>query len=136
TRVGDTETEEFVFRICAESNGGIPMRQARVTEPGVLAANRAGMELVTGEIVSFIDDDAAARPDWLRRIERWFASDPKLGAVGGRDVIHTKNGKVEKRTKTVGRIFWYGRIVGNHEKVFQGSCYAEHLKGVNMSFRR
>jgi hypothetical protein len=94
------------------------------------------MKHLAGDIVCFIDDDAAARPDWLRRIEKWFACDERLGALGGRDVIHTEKGVRERHTDTVGRIYWYGRIVGNHEKIFQGSARAEHLKGVNMSYRR
>jgi hypothetical protein len=134
--VGDDETDAFVSLLVASHRGPTDLRHGRVAEPGVLAANRKGMELVRGDIVCFIDDDAAARPDWLLRIERWFATRPELGAVGGRDVIHTANGVVAKRTKTVARIYWYGRIVGNHEKIFEGSCEAEHLKGVNMSFRR
>lgn len=136
TRIGDAETESYVSSVLASHAGPVRLLRARVSEPGVLAANRAGMALVTGDIVSFIDDDAAARPDWLGRIETWFASDSKLGALGGRDVIHTERGVVERRTKTVGRIHWYGRIVGNHEKIFEGSAEAEHLKGVNMSYRR
>lgn len=136
TRVGDEETEEYVSARVAAHDGPVLLRHARVAEPGVLAANRAGMAQITGDIVCFIDDDAAARPDWLGRIESWFASDAKLGALGGRDVIHTADGVLEQRTRTVGRIYWYGRIVGNHEKIFEGSAEAEHLKGVNMSYRR
>ncbi len=135
TRERDAETESFVLGLLSQDNG-VLMRHGRVSEPGVLAANRVGMALVTGSVVAFLDDDAAARPDWLSRIERWFSENPRLGALGGRDVIHTPSGVKQKSTRTVGRIFWYGRIVGNHEKVFRGVAPAEHLKGVNMSFRR
>jgi GT2 family glycosyltransferase len=137
TREGDTETEELVVECIRSYRGPVQLSHGRVNEPGVLAANREGMKLVNGDIVCFIDDDAAARPDWLRRIERWFADDPKLGALGGRDVIHTEKGVVERHTRTVGRIYWYGRIVGNHEKVLmRGVADADHLKGVNMSYRK
>jgi cellulose synthase/poly-beta-1,6-N-acetylglucosamine synthase-like glycosyltransferase len=136
TRLGDTDTEAYVEQMLNTYSGPVRFRHGRVEEPGVLAANRVGFELLSGDIVCFIDDDAAAKPDWLRRIERWFAADPKLGAVGGRDIIHTQDGIVEVPAKTVGRIRWYGKIVGNHEKVFKGAAYADHLKGVNMSYRR
>ncbi len=135
TRVGDTDTEDFVEETLQTYRGPAVFRHGRVTEPGVLAANRVGMKLLTGNIVCFIDDDAAAWPDWLERIEHWFDSDPKLGAVGGRDIIHTERGVVESSATTVGRIYWFGKIVGNHEKHFDGVAYAEHLKGVNMSYR-
>jgi GT2 family glycosyltransferase len=135
TRVGDTETEQFVSGLLSRDIG-VPIRHGQVSEPGVLAANGIGLGLVAGDIVAFVDDDAAARPDWVARIARWFSDNPRLGAVGGRDVIHTEEGVQQKPTRTVGRISWYGRIVGNHEKVFHGTAPAEHLKGVNMSFRR
>ena len=45
------------------------------------------MEAAEGSIVCFMDDDAAARPDWLERIERHH-SDPTVGGAGGRDVVH------------------------------------------------
>jgi glycosyltransferase involved in cell wall biosynthesis len=135
TRNGDTDTEQYVARLLADRKD-IPIKHGRVSDAGVLAANRVGLDVISGDIVAFLDDDAAAWPDWLSRIERWYANDPKIGAVGGRDVIHTERGVVRKTTKTVGRISWYGRIVGNHEKVFRGAAEVEHLKGVNMSFRR
>ena len=116
--------------------GPVRLRHATVHRPGVLAANIAGIAEVTGDIVSFIDDDAAARPDWLRRVEAHFCADPTVGAVGGRDVQHAAAGVPEERATVVGRITWYGRIVGNHHKISEGKRHVHHLKGVNMSFRR
>src|SRR5262245_59918316 len=39
-----------------------------VARPGVVAAMNAGLAAATGAIVAITDDDAAPRPDWLRRI--------------------------------------------------------------------
>ncbi len=136
TRVGDAPTEELVGGLLQSYSGPVSLCHGRVEEPGVLAANRVGMKLVTADTVSFIDDDARAHPDWLARIEKWFESDPTIGAVGGRDITHTDNGIVAHRARTVARIYWYGRIVGNHESIYPRSSEAQHLKGVNMSFRR
>lgn len=136
TRAGDDETEKYVAELMRGRPGPTLLQHARVTAPGVLEANRAGMRLVSGDIVCFIDDDAAARPDWLRRIEAAFAADPALGAIGGRDLQHTTEGIRDERTTTVGRIFWYGRVVGNHHKDLRGARHVDTLKGVNMSFRR
>lgn len=136
TRMGDTATEAYVENLLGTNRTSVAVRHARVERAGVLAANRAGFPLVTGDIVSFIDDDAAAHRDWLRRIEARFDSDPTLGAVGGRDILHTQDGVVEERVSRVGEISWYGRVIGNHEKIVNGSRYVDHLKGVNMSFRR
>jgi len=133
TRSGDADTEAWVGERAAAARGPVHVRHVRVDEPGVLAATRAGLRAVRGDVVAFIDDDAAARQGWLSRIEAWFAREPRLGALGGRDVIE---GEPEERADQVGRITWYGRVIGNHEKAFSGSAKVEHLKGVNMSFRR
>ena len=137
TREGDTQTETFVSGLIASQYGSVRLVHATVAQPGVLAANRVGIAQVTGDIVCFIDDDASARPDWLRRVEAHFLADDRVGAVGGRDVQHAAGGvSVDEPTDRVCRIYWYGRIVGNNHKAFPGICEADHLKGVNMSFRR
>ena len=57
----------------------------RVVEPraGLSRARNAGARAAGGEIIAFIDDDAVARPDWLRRHAAAFA-DQSLGATTGR----------------------------------------------------
>lgn len=49
-------------------------------ENTVVAKKNAGLGLATGEIVCFMDDDAAVRPDWLERIVACYA-EPSVGAV-------------------------------------------------------
>jgi len=132
----DTETKTFVERFLAAYEGPMEISVTEVSEPGVLPANRAGLPLVKGEILCFIDDDAAARPDWIASIERRFEADPRLGALGGRDIQHTDEGIKEEPAREVGRIRWYGRIIGNHHCRLPGYHKAEVLKGCNMSFRR
>ncbi|MFQ5702274.1 MAG: glycosyltransferase family 2 protein [Acidobacteriota bacterium] len=135
TRVGDDPTEKYIDELLSNYTGSVEFRRARVTEPGVLAANRAGMRLVSGDIVSFIDDDATAHTDWLSRIEKWFEDQPDVGAVGGRDSQECA-GIASESTTNVGRVLWYGRVIGNHHKVSRGARQVDVLKGVNMSFRR
>lgn len=136
TRKHDADSEAFVRQLIDTYPGPVRVRHATVERPGVLAANIAGFSLVTGEIVSFIDDDASAPPDWLRRIEAHFRADPTLGAVGGRDIRPRRAGGDEERARVVGGITWYGRIVGNHHKISEGVRHVHHLRGVNMSLRR
>ena len=117
------------------SNGPIRMALCVTTENTVVAKENAGLRLATGEIVCFMDDDAAARPDWLERIVAWYA-DPSVGAVGGRDVVQTGDRIVDELTREVGRVRWFGRLIGNHHKRSVGARDVDFLKGVNMSFRR
>jgi len=136
TREGDTETEAFVTSVLEDRPGTVEVRHARVSEPGVLPANRAGLPLVTGEILCFIDDDAVPHRDWIERIERRFQEFPDLGAVGGRDVQQTRRGTPDDPVTQVGRVHWYGRITGNHHLKLPGLHDVELLKGCNMAFRR
>lgn len=57
------------------------------------ALNR-GLELATGDIVVALDADTQFERDTIARLARWFAADPKLGAVAG-------NAKVGNRINIV-----------------------------------
>ncbi len=105
-----------------------------VSEGGVLAAMRAGIERASGDVVAFIDDDAVPRPDWLEQIARLF-EDRGVGAVGGRDVVHAPGEDQWPRTLNVGRITPWGRVIGNHHLGTGPPRDVMVLKAVNMAFR-
>lgn len=46
------------------------------------AARNTGAELASGEVIAFLDDDAAASADWLERLIAPY-DDERVGAVGG-----------------------------------------------------
>jgi len=109
---------------------------AEVTEPGQAAATNAALALARGEVVCFIDDDCQPSREWLARIIKHYEDDSVIG-VGGRDIVHHGEVISAKPAGPVGRVTWYGRIIGNHHQpVGEQPREVQHLKGANMSFRR
>lgn len=105
---------------------------------GVVAAENAGLKVISNDIVAFIDDDGYAPADWLLTIESFFVRYPTASAVGGSDIIVSQpwtyhDFPVEK----VGLVSWYGKIYGNHHRKAKGEIrQVQVLKGVNMALKR
>lgn len=100
-----------------------------------MAALNAGLVKVNGDILSVTDDDAAPHPEWLVKINTHFLADPQIGGVGGRDWIY-QGGKLEDKSQpVVGKLQWFGRVIGNHHLGIGAPREVDVLKGVNMSFR-
>ena len=106
-----------------------------VAEGGQVNALNAGLDALTGEIVMITDDDTAPRENWVERVEERFRREPDLGGVGGRDVVHHGATIDEAPCKVVGKVLWFGRLVGNHHLIAAGRSYVDILKGANMSYR-
>jgi glycosyltransferase involved in cell wall biosynthesis/GT2 family glycosyltransferase len=128
-RAGDRATEAVLsqFRDSA-------VAQVIVTEPGVLAAMSSGAAAASGDVVAFIDDDAVPRPDWLERLTRHF-DELDVGGVGGRDII-VNGAAPESQTLDVGRLTWWGKLIGNHHRGAGEARDVMVLKAACMAFRR
>ena len=114
----------------------LPARVVTVARPGTVAARNAGIDAVGADLVGFIDDDTVVASDWAGRVRDHFLADPALGALGGRDRCHDGTGFDDREASPVGRVQWFGRLVGNHHLGHGGAREAEWLKGANMIFRR
>jgi GT2 family glycosyltransferase len=114
----------------------LPLKTVTVSIPGVIAAMNAGVAAASGDFIAFTDDDAAPHPDWLQRIEAYFLADDRVGGVGGRDAIQRSEPWFHGERDIVGRLQWYGRLIGEHHRGSGTAREVDVLKGVNMSFRR
>ncbi|MEY2831239.1 MAG: hypothetical protein RLZZ574_497, partial [Cyanobacteriota bacterium] len=125
----DEETSQFLATFNLD---GLPLTLVYVSVPGVIAALNAGLTKFSGDLVAITDDDAAPHQDWLAKIEAWFLSDHKIAGVGGRDQQLSDPGT----QKIVGKVQWFGRVIGNHHLGVGEAREVDLLKGVNMSYRR
>ena len=103
--------------------------------PGTMPESRqVGLAHASGDVVSFIDDDAYVDTLWLDALTAPYA-DPAVSAVGGRAI----NGIPGEDTDGLGRI---GRLLPNGDLTgFFGAdpgrvVEVNHLLGANMSYRR
>ena len=129
------EEDEDTPGVLAEPHA-FELRTVQVRTPGVVAALNEGLSQATTDIVAITDDDTSPRPDWLALIERRFAADAGLGGLGGRDWVHHDSGVEDGESETVGKLRWYGRIVGNHHLGTGSMREVDILKGANMAYRR
>ena len=129
----DRETWQFLENF---DRGALPLQPVTVTAAGVIAAMNIGLEAATGDIVAFTDDDAAPHVDWLKKIEAYYLADEQIGGVGGRDWIYQGAQLEDGARPVVGKLQWFGRLIGNHHMGIGAGREVDVLKGVNMSFRR
>lgn len=66
------------------SSGACEVVYVRHRGRGLAVSQNLAVEQARGEIVAVIDDDCVPAPDWLRQIERAFASPSHLDLVTGR----------------------------------------------------
>jgi glycosyltransferase involved in cell wall biosynthesis len=122
-----------------EALAGRDVRIVEVSEPGVLAAMIAGAAASVGSIIGFSDDDATLSPTWCEQVLSTF-DDPAnedVGGLGGRDHIFDGGSARETTlTKDVGRVSFWGRLVGNHHRGLGRVDRVHVLKGVNSAYRR
>jgi glycosyltransferase involved in cell wall biosynthesis len=129
----DAETWAFLESISLEF---LPLCSVEVKLPGVVAAMNIGIDAASGDFIAFTDDDAAPHPDWLERIKTHFLSDERIGGVGGRDWVYRGTQIEDGASEVVGKLQWFGRVIGNHHIGIGKPREVDILKGVNMCFRK
>lgn len=99
-------------------------------QPGLSGARNSGIAAAAGAIVAFLDDDAAALPDWTAQLLAGYA-DPQVVGVGG---------AIEPLWQTR-RPGWFPPefdwVVGcTYRGAPSATAPVRNLIGANMSFRR
>jgi GT2 family glycosyltransferase len=127
-RLDDHPTEVFIDEL---SVTWPELQCVLLDRPGVVAAMNAGLAAADADVLALTDDDAEPESDWLGKMESVFANRPDVAGVGGRDV---QEGVAATATE-VGRVQWFGRVIGNHHTGMGAAREVDVLKGANCAFR-
>ena len=131
----DEPTRKVVSEYAEAQKQRIQVNIAKVSEPGIVKAENAGLLQVSGDIVCFIDDDSIACEEWLERLAFHY-KDPIVGGVGGPVIPCEKGIPVLENTDKWGQLSWIGAYTGNVTKIPNKTLEVDVLPGSNMSFRR
>jgi len=96
-------------------------------------SRNAALRYVTGDIVSFLDDDVVVSRGWQQAVLTAFA-DETVAAVAGRTRNLQPGEDVYERP--VGRLLPDGTLTDGFASVTPGIIEVDHGIGANMSFRR
>ncbi|MBF0553795.1 MAG: glycosyltransferase family 2 protein [Nitrospirae bacterium] len=78
---------------------GIKYVYYKKDKPGLTASRNKGIELATGDIVFFFDDDVVLFPDYIEQILNIYNTSEDVGGVGGAIANHKKLGLAKKLRK-------------------------------------
>ena len=116
---------------------GDRIKSRSIDEVNLSVSRNAGIAAAAGDIVCFIDDDAAPHPQWLQHLARAYG-DARVGGAGGFTIDNT--GMQWQVQKTLCDRYGGGHRVsrGFDERVlnFPGTPFYPSLLGTNSSFRR
>jgi glycosyltransferase involved in cell wall biosynthesis len=132
--VRDTDTETWKLLETFELKS-LPLKVCTVTVSGQVIALNTALDIASGDVIAITDDDAMPHPDWLERIEAYFLSDREIGGVGGRDWTYQGDKLLEGAKEVVGKVQWWGRMIGEHNVGVGLPREVDILKGANMSYR-
>ena len=134
----------FDFELIAVSAAPLPLPPEtgvrNVVEPNRNPATRRNraVSVASGEILAFIDDDAAADPRWLATAVAYLDAHPDVLALGGPDPAPADSSTAELISDTLLSTRWIGSGVLAHESR-EGVFAIEHpsdIALVNLFVRR
>jgi GT2 family glycosyltransferase len=102
------------------------VRLVQTENRGLSRARNLGMELATGTIVAYTDDDAYPDPHWLYYLAHTFNT-TQFAAVGGPNLPPPGDGVVAEAV---------ANAPGGPMHILLSDREAEHIPGCNMAFRK
>lgn len=114
----DFADREDVVVHCNEENSGLSYSRTK------------GVELASGDVIAFLDDDAIARDDWIEQLVAGYERTDAI-AVGGRMIPEWIAGKPDFLPEE-----FYWLIGANYEQRLDDWSEVRNTLGSNMSFRR
>jgi O-antigen biosynthesis protein len=103
-----------------------PCRVLTTSNRGLSAARTLGAGVADGEIVAYLDDDAAPDPHWLHFLAHAFLTTDHA-AIGGPNLLPPRHGFVER---------CIDKAPGGAQQVLLTDELAEHIPGCNCAVRR
>ena len=103
----------------------VTVKYVHEIKPGLGHARNAGIELATGEVIAFTDDDCIVTSDWLASMVHEFRSDPTISGVGGRVELYD----IRDKPITINTSLKRG-LLSSIGQVFG------YIPGCNMAFKR
>jgi glycosyltransferase involved in cell wall biosynthesis len=126
-----TDRSALLIQNFIAANGGKPYFYYLETQQGLSYARNTGIAHAKADIITFIDDDAIAREDFVKNTIDFFNKYPQAAAAGGKVIPKFTEGEPEWLSKYVRKVV--SEIdFGPHVKELTGRKYPF---GANMSFR-
>lgn len=98
---------------------------------GLSGSRNTGVRYATGDVIAFLDDDAAAAPDWSHHLLAPYRDEPMVIGVGGQVV---PDWRVPRPSWFPDEFLW---VVGcSYRGLPAGRAEVRNGIGANMSFRR
>ena len=127
-----TDNTEKICKQFQKENQELSILYSVEKNQGLSFARNKGIEVAKGEIISFIDDDAVARNDFVENLIKIFDKYPEYGAIGGKVIpIFPKNQEPVWMSKYIQGIV--SKVdYGDKTKTFN----KKYPTGCNMAFRK